>query len=467
MRQALHVFWKDVRYLRLEILLLVALCAIFVWSVMREFSSEEWSEPILMLAAAYLIIRVIHAEPLVGDKQFWITRPYRWGSLLAAKLLFLIVAINLPILAARFLILVLAGFPVIPNLPGLVLSQCFLMVTIFLPIAAIASLTSGLPQSIFSTLVLLAVLKSGIATSWIHPTPIRWAQDVWFRSIVVDLLLLAAVSVILTMQYRTRRTLFSRLFAIGAGLAGFAIFAGIPISLQLEAQSRLADRPPESTAIQMAVDSNLKGVSNIPPKSARFQIAIPLLLSGVQENREVRVDAIEIAFDGTGGATRIFDLRGLDGGRFIDNVYVANVWIDDLFFEEERGQPVNIRVSAHLTLFGRDEQTTYALRQEPVNVTDSLQAFTRGDFVHFRTVFRMPAQLINARIGTLFTADVSRVSYSPFPARPDETSLNPLNEFSFGPPAVGSMVTVIRKDPIAHFIRTVELSGVRLSNFSR
>jgi len=30
---------------------------------------------------------VVHAESLVGDRQFWITRPYEWKKLLTAKAL--------------------------------------------------------------------------------------------------------------------------------------------------------------------------------------------------------------------------------------------------------------------------------------------------------------------------------------------------------------------------------------------
>jgi hypothetical protein len=469
MRQTLHIFRKDVRYLRREIILLIALCAIFVWRATGGFDREEWSDPALMLAAAFLIIRVIHAEAIPGDTQFWITRPYRWGSLLAAKVLFIIVAVNVPIFVARFLILVLAGFPVIPNLPGLLWSQCFLMVISFLPVAAVASLTSGLGQFVFSALIVLAVLESGIASRWIPETPGRWVADEWLESVIAAAFLLAVASFVLAVQYRNRRTSFSRLFAIGAGLTGFALVTNIPISLQLNAESRLATQPSESIPIQLAIDPSLKRISKPSPKSGRVQIVVPFHLSGVQEGREVRMDAIEIAIEGAGGVTRTAGMNGVDGGRFIDNIYVANLYIflDDPFFEGAREQPVNIRASTYLTMFGGGKEETYALRSEPINVTDSLQCFITGDFVHFRTAFRMPAQLITARIGTLFTADIARISYSPLPAGPAEMTLNPLREFSFGPPAAGSDITIIRKDVLAHFRRDVELKGVRLADFAR
>ena len=35
-----------------------------------------------------------------GDRQFWITRPYRWQSLLGAKVRFVLVFLNLPMTVA-------------------------------------------------------------------------------------------------------------------------------------------------------------------------------------------------------------------------------------------------------------------------------------------------------------------------------------------------------------------------------
>jgi hypothetical protein len=52
-----------------------------------------------------LIVRLIHCERLVGDTQFWITRPYEWPKLLAAKLLFLAAFLYAPFFAAQCVLL--------------------------------------------------------------------------------------------------------------------------------------------------------------------------------------------------------------------------------------------------------------------------------------------------------------------------------------------------------------------------
>src|SRR5262245_4894148 len=103
MHQAIHIFRKDERYLWREICLFAALSALFGW---RDY---VWAEALLPITAVYLIARLIHAEPIPGDTQFWITRPYEWKSLFAAKLLFIVVFINVPVLIARIRLLLHAG----------------------------------------------------------------------------------------------------------------------------------------------------------------------------------------------------------------------------------------------------------------------------------------------------------------------------------------------------------------------
>src|SRR5215475_2162267 len=105
MKQAIHIFKKDVRYLCLEICLFIALAALFGW---RDYN---WSEILLPVTAVFFIVRLIQGETIPGDTQFWITRPYRWTSLLEAKVLFILNFISTPVLVARIVIVERSGFP--------------------------------------------------------------------------------------------------------------------------------------------------------------------------------------------------------------------------------------------------------------------------------------------------------------------------------------------------------------------
>jgi len=57
------------------------------------------------LACWLLVVSVIHGETLVGHQQYWLTRPYSRKHLMAAKCLFLVAFVNLPLFVYQFVIL--------------------------------------------------------------------------------------------------------------------------------------------------------------------------------------------------------------------------------------------------------------------------------------------------------------------------------------------------------------------------
>jgi hypothetical protein len=106
---------------------------------------------------AYVIARLIHAEPIPGTNQFWTTRPYRWQSLLAAKVLFSLVFLIGPLLIARLTVVVWGGFPLRSSVAGLAWSQLAFLLAAAIPVAALASLTEGLVPFVFLTLIALEI----------------------------------------------------------------------------------------------------------------------------------------------------------------------------------------------------------------------------------------------------------------------------------------------------------------------
>jgi hypothetical protein len=89
MSQILHIFKKDARHLWPEILISLALTAAFVHvSFGGRSNFSRGDSPYLPIVVALLSalvpvgwwvlsVRLIHDESLVGESQFWITRPYR------------------------------------------------------------------------------------------------------------------------------------------------------------------------------------------------------------------------------------------------------------------------------------------------------------------------------------------------------------------------------------------------------
>ncbi len=186
MKQMLHIFAKDSRQFWPEILICLALVAAFVWIYPSSWLSgntlsavaggdfvqvlfEQYLGGILKLLIPVswwlLIARVIHAEALVGDRQFWLTRPYEWKKLLGAKALFLVVFLYLPLLIAQCLLLFRAGFHPLSFIPGLLFNLLLITGILVLPLMAIASVTATFARVTVTLLAGLAGFIGFIAIS--------------------------------------------------------------------------------------------------------------------------------------------------------------------------------------------------------------------------------------------------------------------------------------------------------------
>ena len=175
--QVIHVLRKDVRHHWPEITIAIALLAIFVWVEPRTWTGFELSPGTQILAAeigqlvtiawAFLIVRLVQGESLVGDRQFWLTRPYEWKKLLVEKLIFAVVFVNGPLLIADAVLLKEAGFrPTSFVYQGLWL-QLLWVLFLILPAVTLGTITSGIGQAVLvvldgiACLVAFAALTSG------------------------------------------------------------------------------------------------------------------------------------------------------------------------------------------------------------------------------------------------------------------------------------------------------------------
>jgi hypothetical protein len=168
MNQIGNILRKDIRQLRLEILASLAVLALFDW-----FEPNGWAEsleyerftPVARLFAwlvcaswGILILRVVQAERLAGLNQFWTTRPYEWPKLLAAKCLFLLMFLYLPLTLSQMLLLHLGGFAVAPNVPLILVDLVLLTSLLVLPVLCVALVTTSFGQA--------ALVMLGTAAAW-------------------------------------------------------------------------------------------------------------------------------------------------------------------------------------------------------------------------------------------------------------------------------------------------------------
>lgn len=234
MKQILHIFRKDVRRHWPEILISLSLLGLYAWVTLRSpwrmgtamLSSAsiwpllgfslEWIPPLMVLFWIFLTIRLVQGEPPVGDRQWWVTKPYEWWKLLVAKWLFVLVVVSLPLFFVQLYLLRHAGFPVLPNLVRILYMQLTLGLILFLPSIALGSLTKNLWQAVLAGV--LAIVAFAGATSLLGgvpssamPSSIDEAERV-----ASGLLIVASFVGAVSWQFARRRTWHSR----GVLLAG-------------------------------------------------------------------------------------------------------------------------------------------------------------------------------------------------------------------------------------------------------
>jgi hypothetical protein len=476
MRQALHIFKKDFRYLRYEVAL-VWLCAC-AFAAIHLRGPHGWSdivwipEVFLLVGVASLIVRLALAEAIPGDRQFWITRPYRWQSLLSAKLLFLIAFVNLPLFLAQFFILIVDGFPLVSSIPGLLWSQVLLF-AFLLPFAAFATLSSAKPFQ----LVLFGVAAAiwGLTASGTATGPLSSLG--WISQSGALLALVATAVSLLFIQYKGRRTVLSRWLAAGGLTVSALLLVATPWPVALAVQSKLSNQNGLGSSILIGPSQTFAEnfwVAQIKPK---VTLHIPISVQGIPEGTEVEPDALSISFQSSDGRTAQLgapDCWNLKRGSSSGNsaTISAQCSLDPSYFHAQSGRGVTLHGTLHFTLFGNARSQTIPLSDEPSNALDGLQCYTdsaRAEWdVYCRSAFRWPARLVYAKLGhTSANSFTQFVSYSPFPAslNIDPVETRWASAYASGPAPNVRDVTIIVEQPLAHLHRDFEERDVQLDQF--
>src|ERR1700687_1207936 len=314
MNQILHIFKKDARRHWPEILISVALLALFTrhelhpWQNTNAFSSlspyffilaGHYITPATILFWAFLIIRVVQGESLVGDRQWWGTKPYEWWNLLAAKLLFILILISVPLFHVHLLLLHQFGFPILPNLSTLLLTQLALYFVLFLPALLLASLTKN-----FSQLLLTAacILLMGAGIAWLA-TKIP-SGDMESPPAIVEhfqeFLLWGSVVGVPVWQFARRRRWVSAAALLGMLAVNSLISVIVPNAKTMERDYPPAEAQPSPARIAIRQPAELTGRRNANPWADAVPdvyLHVPITVSGVAPRTMVMVDVMKITTD--------------------------------------------------------------------------------------------------------------------------------------------------------------------------
>jgi len=320
MNQVLHIFKKDTRRFWPEIVISQAVMFAFAlmdsndWKVFHDPAMRNRTQNfiailvVLMVASWWLLIaRVVHAETLVGDRQFWITRPYEWPKLLAAKLLFVAAWFGVPYLLAQSMLLAEAGFHPLAFVPGLLYPVLIVGMVFLLPVFSLAAVTSTFARLVLTVLGAFIVMWTFLY--W-FTTAHEYAATNPYKNVFFFPLLLGGCALAIGVQYATRRVWVTR---------GLLLAVSVLLALSWTANGRqsLVDKaypslaPGSAAPVSISLSRSTTGPMMSPTAEDPVQtrssegqdyMSLPLKFTGVADGYAVFTDDLKFtltAGDGT------------------------------------------------------------------------------------------------------------------------------------------------------------------------
>lgn len=321
MKQIVAIFSKDARRFWPEIFVSIAVLAALVlvyphqWRVTNQTGMlfetrhsfftrnplEFFSECLVVLVPVgwwIMIARLVHGERLVGNTQFWLTRPYEWQKFLAAKLMFLAAFISIPFFVAQCAMLLAGGFNPLSVLPGLFYNLLLATGIIVLPLVMLSAVTSGFGRM---TLVMLSVILfiAGMALlSSILPSDTVGGVASPLADKASFGILLCGCSAAVVVQYARRKLKTAWLLIVGIG---FSLAALAFIDPDDALMGRYYPSPTALTAAPAAIayapTPSLQPVTFSTQDKNELEISIPLRAAGVATDHVVIPVAVKAVIE--------------------------------------------------------------------------------------------------------------------------------------------------------------------------
>ncbi|MGH9733033.1 MAG: hypothetical protein ACRD8A_00415 [Candidatus Acidiferrales bacterium] len=385
MSQIFHIFRKDVRQHWIEISAALVVLALYVWhqpaggsvttgfDVGSVFQSLSWRAlPYLVpIAWCLLIVRTVQAESLVGDRQFWVTRPYRWPALLAAKCLLVLAFLNVPLFIADLVLLERSGFSIAPYVTGLLYMQLMILVILVLPVLMASAITSTITQVVLLALAAIAyMIGVDSLTSNISGAQVMVSDP--FAGSAIAILPLAFVAIVL-LQYARRKTWQSRTILLCAvGLS--AIFLIVTPYPALVAKTYPLAKNGEPPLVRLAFEPaseppNTTTMDLFPTQHNDIELSVPIRVSGVDQKSVVIEHAFLITMNGPKGLRWNSGWKPAGGSLWAETTRSRiDFSLNRDFFERVKSTPITLQMSLALVQYRETNPRTILAGPETLSL---------------------------------------------------------------------------------------------------
>jgi hypothetical protein len=513
-----HIFRKDWRLLWGFVAIVAALQGIAELVLAKARTSEAGpmldlmaqSLPILtFFAATFLIVAVVHLDAIPGLRQDWLTRPIHRGHLLAEKLLFVVIAVEGPILLADVLLGLACGFSFRSVLLVAAERVAYLLFFLVLPIFAFASVTKNMTEAFIlgcgCTFISGVFLTLSDSVNWdAHNTLATVAHTGvgWIGELTRFAIISIAAIVILRFQYFFRRTAVSRTLVILFGtLLLLTVF--LPWKPIFAIEERLSPDPAAAANLSLAFypaagkyhdPSGLRDSYNIG--AGRYvEVFLPLRVSGLQANQTLITDHGDLRIL---GPDRTLAYRGSTIGIEVENAGSDSagesrhqrITLPASLYNQLQDQSVRAELEYSFTLFGLSK--SYAI--PAVGGDERMPGWgwcqTKLNDAGTAVSMKCMAPGNGPTCGGIFLENPSRATqnperfacspdYSPYSAKPIPDAFarfgatipfrDPSGLAKYpvdGPQLPSSRVVVRVYEPLAHFTRSLEIAQLKLGDWT-
>jgi hypothetical protein len=457
MRQAWHIFKKDVRGLTYEIVVTLLLMAAYAAADSRSHlaqAAEPFWADILWIAVPLswwmLTAAAIHFEAIPGDRQFWRTRPYSWKSLLAAKIGLLVVFICVPMAISDAIVLHVQGFPVLANAAGILWKSVLDFGALVLSGMLLASLTRGMAGFVMTGLM--------VAAAVIFDVGFLAGMDAEQSGWTLAASAMAVVPAAIIFQYARHRR-------IAFGLTICALLLPLAVVRLAGFFEQPAVAAVNGPALHVVVDDGSNRVfhARSGAQASAVMLAFPIRIPDLPEGLQARSKSLFVTLASTSGEwTGGVSESGMLLGDGEPRSYWMEITVPRDFYDRAAVEKLKfgIHVSADLVLY-KDLQSTMVGERE-VAVPGVGFCGIQWKLFHCRSALRHPSISGEAydRAGQLFPNLRIAEGRSPFPA---ELGISPMIYYSR---AVNeSEVEVLTGEPVSHVRSMFELAPLRLGDY--
>jgi hypothetical protein len=404
------------------------------------------------IALWVLIIELIHQEKLIGDRQYWLTRPFTWKQLVLSKGLFVLVFVLVPLFIGHIAVLLWIGFPIAHALPGLLFKEAIFVALMILPVATLASMTRSFANLILTLIVgwlvfsfvtgFMGIFTMSLYTS-IHSDP-SWGIFDWIPKSATWLIFMIGALIVLLIQYRNRKPGLSRGLAIVALAAAQIPLLFPPENFAFPIQSHFLNKKGNIPSAQIVLDTKRPEIfpepiwkNSYPPNSI---LAVPFRIEGLQSEMRGQIAAAKFTISAGDNTvwhsswrafpTPLTDSRNLS--------FQLQLPVEKEFYEKVKDAPVQI--SGFLDIILVEHNQVQVRNRE--YVPGAGVCFTSG-------ILRCLSPWPRAHLvyNVMSNGNVESSACAPWPIAPSldpVVSLSSLSEFSFKLDSTTSSCTLVR-----------------------